>query len=56
MTGAHVVALHAWGMRDRHGLEAGAQQAWWSSALYWMCWLALAGLALYIVARALIPA
>ncbi len=45
--------LHAWGMRDKHALEAGAAHVWWSNTLYWICWLALAGLALYAIARSL---
>ena len=46
--------LHAWGMRDKHALEAGAAQPAWASALYWACWLILGALALYAIARALI--
>ena len=38
--------LHAWGMADRHRMAA--QQAapgiWWSTLMYWLCWLSLAGL------------
>lgn len=47
--------LHAWGMMDKHAIEAGsgATRVWWSLALYWICWLGLAGLAAYAVARAL---
>jgi len=44
--------LHAWGMRDKHALEAGAAQPAWASALYWACWLILGALALYAIARA----
>jgi hypothetical protein len=47
------LVLHAWGMRDKHALEAGAPQVWWSTALYWICWVALAGLVVYAVARAM---
>lgn len=47
------LVMHAWGMRTKHALEAGAPQPAWSAALYWVCWIALAGLALYVVARAL---
>jgi len=43
--------LHAWGMRDKHALEAGAPQPAWSTALYGACWLILGALALYAVAR-----
>lgn len=45
--------LHTWGMRDKHALEAGRSQPAWSVALYWICWVALAGFALYAMARAL---
>ena len=45
--------LHAWGMRDRHALEAGLAQPAWATALYWACWIILAALALYAIARAL---
>ncbi len=47
------LVLHAWGMGDKHSFEARGTQMWWSVALYWICWLALAGLALYAIARAL---
>lgn len=46
------LVLHSWGMRDKHALESGVAPVWWSTALYWSCWLALAGLAIYAVARA----
>jgi hypothetical protein len=38
-------------MRSKHALEAGAPQPWWSAALYWICWAALAALAVYAVTR-----
>ena len=46
------LAMHAWGMYDKHRLEAGAatRHVWWAEALYWGCWLALAALALYLIA------
>jgi hypothetical protein len=46
-------ALHAWGMTDKHRLESGAgrQSVWWSTALYWTCWLLLTALAGWVVAR-----
>ena len=46
------LVMHAWGMRDKHALEAGTPQPAWASVLYWACWLILAGLALYAVVRA----
>jgi hypothetical protein len=47
------LVLHAWGMRDRHALESGAMRVPWSAALYGICWIALAMLAIYAIARAL---
>jgi len=44
--------LHGWGMLDKHRLEAGKfENVWWSSALYWACWLLLLALAGYLAAR-----
>jgi hypothetical protein len=42
--------LHAWGMTDKHRIEArrGAANVWWSTLLYWICWGALAALAAYV--------
>jgi hypothetical protein len=42
--------LHGWGMWDKHRLEADADALMprWARVLYWICWLALAGLALYL--------
>lgn len=48
------LTMHAWGMRDKHALEAGLAQPRWSAALYWACWLILGGLGLYAIARLLI--
>ena len=45
------LAMHAWGMRDKHALEAGAAQPSWATALYWACWLTLGALALYAIVR-----
>jgi hypothetical protein len=47
------VALHAWGMTDKHRLESeiGRRPVWWSTALYWTCWLLLAALAGWVVFR-----
>lgn len=49
------LVLHAWGMTDKHAIEAGAgaTRVWWSLVLYWVCWLGLAALAAYAIARAL---
>jgi len=47
------LALHAWGMTDKHRMERGAGRAvWWSTVTYWVCWVALAGIAAYAVWRA----
>ncbi|MEX2284110.1 MAG: hypothetical protein WEE89_16605, partial [Gemmatimonadota bacterium] len=44
------LALHVWGMVDQHRIEARqAQQLWWEAWLYWICWLALGGLAVYVI-------
>lgn len=46
--------MHAWGMTDKHRLEnvRGEQRPWWSTTLYWVCWLGLAALTLVVVVRA----
>jgi hypothetical protein len=48
------LVMHAWGMTDKHRIEAahGAQPPLWSTYLYWLCWLALAALVVVTVARA----
>ena len=48
------LVMHAWGMYDRHRLEASAGEGrvWWAEALYWGCWIALIAFAIYVgVAR-----
>ena len=47
------IVLHAWGMTDKHRLEAGAARPAWSTALYWICWLGLVGMAIAMIANAL---
>ena len=39
------LSLHAFGMWDKHRLEASrqAENSPWVVALYWVCWLLLAG-------------
>jgi hypothetical protein len=46
------VALHAFGMWDKHRIEASTQEkaVRWVAVAYWMCWLLLAGLALFLAA------
>lgn len=44
---------HALGMWDRHRLERdqGRMAPRWVSGLYWLCWLLLAALLAYLLAR-----
>lgn len=44
---------HSVGMSKKHGLEQQGEvvRVWWAETLYWLCWLALAGLLLFIVVR-----
>jgi len=45
---------HSIGMFKKHQLEQGGQvRIGWVEVLYWSCWLALAGLLLFIVIRTL---
>jgi hypothetical protein len=48
------LVMHAWGMTDKHQLEAsrGESRPAWSTVLYWVCWLALLALLVLIVWRA----
>lgn len=50
--------VHAWGMYDKHAIERdlGRPEAPWMRALYWLCWLVLAGVAATIILRALLYA
>lgn len=45
--------MHVWGMWDMRRMEraAGAVRPVWSTALYWICWLLLAGLAIRLGLR-----
>jgi hypothetical protein len=52
---AGVIALsgalaHAFGMWDKHRLETQTlrEGAWWVVALYWICWLLLAGVVVFL--------
>lgn len=48
-------ATHAWGMWRKHSVERQAgPPPRWSEALYWICWLTLAGLAVLLLARAVV--
>ena len=46
---------HGWGMYGKRRLEkaAAVRRAAWEDAVYWLCWVALAALAVYIAARSL---
>ena len=47
------IGLHAFGMWDKHRLEATSDVATgrWLLALYWACWLLLAGTILFLIIR-----
>ncbi len=45
------VAMHAWGMAERHRLDAGALRLWWAEAIYWCCWVTLAALIVLAIVR-----
>ncbi len=44
---------HAVGMFRKHALEQQREPArrWWGEGLYWLCWLALAGLLILVIIR-----
>ena len=39
------LALHAWGMWDKHHVEArlASPEPVWAKALFWLCWIMLVG-------------
>jgi hypothetical protein len=47
------IITHASGMWDQHRLEAqtGTEGGRWVAALYWICWLLLAGLVVVLITR-----
>jgi hypothetical protein len=51
------LAVHAWGMYDKHRLERGSevQSVRFVAALYWSCWILLALLVAYLAVGALQP-
>lgn len=46
---------HAGGMYKKHQLERHGESTriWWVEALYWLCWLGLAGLLIFILVRSI---
>lgn len=46
------LAMHVWGMYDKHRLEArtSAPRVVWAELLYWGCWAGLLALIVYVVA------
>ena len=47
------LVMHAWGMWQTHRLENAPAMPTWARALYWVCWLALAAIAVMLAARLL---
>jgi hypothetical protein len=47
------IAVHAWGMYDRHLTDRlqGTADPWWATALYWACWIGLAGMLAWVMVR-----
>lgn len=46
------IVVHGTGMTLRYRLENAARRPlWWESALFWLCWVCLAGLAFWLVVR-----
>ena len=47
------IALHGWGMYDRRRQERSLRSVdpWWAKALYWACWIGLAGMLTWIMIR-----
>lgn len=47
------IVMHAWGMYDKHRVEreAGEPESSWAAALYWVCWLILAGMLVWVLIR-----
>jgi hypothetical protein len=43
--------LHAWGMFERHRLDAAAPRVWWGEALYWICWAILVAVGVLVLVR-----
>ena len=46
-------SAHGFGMWDKHRLDrdCGALGRWWVAALYWICWLLLAGVVVLLIVR-----
>lgn len=48
------ILVHGMGMTLKHRLESAAREpVWWERALFWACWVVLAILAAWLLARLL---
>lgn len=48
------IVVHGVGMTLKHRLEqAQRQPLWWETALFWICWACLAGVAIWLLVRSL---
>lgn len=47
------LAVHAWGMYDKHALERGSEASSmrFTEPLYWSCWILLTGVFVWLAAR-----
>lgn len=47
------LVMNAWGMYDKHRLEerSDVPRVWCATIFYWVCWIALAALIIYVLAR-----
>jgi hypothetical protein len=47
------IVVHGWGMIDKHRQERrqGTIDPEWATALYWACWIGLAGMIAWIMIR-----
>jgi hypothetical protein len=45
------IVMHAWGMYERHRLDAAAPRVWWAEGLYWLCWGILIAIGVFALVR-----